>query len=97
MSIKVKLGMLPEVGEGPQEYPRPAHSRTSAGTVPPAPLDHSANIIKPGSRERTCSGDPERAPLEGGWSWRQSGEGGDEAHPMPDTLPPKGHVGHLSR
>ena len=86
--------MLPEVGEGPQEHPRPAHSRSSAGTVPPAHLDHSANIIKPGSREMTRSDDPERAPvfplweLEGGWSWHQSGEGEDEA--MPDALSPGG-------
>ena len=67
------------------------HTVGAQQDCPPGPMDHSANIINQGSREMTRSGDPERAPvfqlreLEGGWSWRRSGEGGGEAHPVPDT------------
>ena len=39
-SIKMNPRMLPEVGEGLQEHPRPAHSRSSAGlsSQPPGSL-----------------------------------------------------------
>ena len=37
MSIKMNSRMLPEVGEGPQEHPWPAHSRSSAGLSPRPP------------------------------------------------------------
>ena len=36
-SIKMNPRMLPEVGEGLQEHPRPAHSRSSAGLSPQPP------------------------------------------------------------
>ena len=79
------------------------HTVGAQQDCPPGPPDHSANIIKPGPRQMTRSGDPEGAPvfplrdLEGGRSWRRAGEGGDEPHPMPDALPPGGHVVQLSR